>query len=724
MASSGPAARGTPTEYSGTIHRKVKGALVLTDSELTFRPEGSTNNGNSGGTKTDASQTILPWSAVAKHQVSPATHPKHLLRVLLKSAAGGGDDNGNKKKAPAKAFELSSRSELDRIRKDVSGRLQKAASVATAARDTSTGAGSDRKRKRTADDGDGALKSPTQFSPPSYTDLEPSTIAVARSSLLSSSPTLRSQHDHLVTQTRTLSEESFWSHHAQSVADEAARIHGRLSAGQSSAIKSNLDLGPRGRVRLGVEEMRQIFVMYPAVHAAYEEKVPLELSEEQFWRRYLESEFFHRDRGRIGAHIGKTVEGGGGGGEEKKDDGDDGKKMMMDKKKTAKEDEAARVARLGAAGANDLFSRVEAEQRQQGGELSPTMGGARTKRPKVGGQFDLAATAASDRGDRVLNATDLFPQDAGAAGGGGGGGDGTTARVIDKYNRHSRLVVRHSDDPSATAGSAAVGDDGDDDDDEENEPGTDAEMRRLVGFADATEDSADHVHGTVDGVYEELLLRNVGAYSGNMGNGGDSAAAGAGANPSTTEEIKKRGVLSKTVAASTREMAVQLLRTGVANSGDNGKSTLEGSFPPAALGKELLSALTKRMAQNSSADTDATAITNQMPSEFRDKLNSYFRRSSELLRHFFGIRDSLDPNVGGGCSEADLQKLNKIVKGMEKIYREMETVRKSLPQSKLGEAMRKMCVPIMDQLDLAFKLHRENASGRSGGGGFVTVEEL
>ena len=710
MASSGAAARGTPTEYSGAIHRKVKGTLILTDADLTFRPnaEGSSTNGSK---EADVSLTI-PWSAVEKHQVSPATHPKHLLRVLLHQSTvnGGGDDNGSKKKAPAKAFELSSRSELDRVRKDVTSRLQTASAAAT-----------NRKRKRSTGDDDGDAdvlqSSPAQYSSPSYTDLEPSTIAVARSALLSSSPTLRSQHDHLVTQTQTLSEESFWSHHAQSVADEAARIHGRLSAGQSSTIKSNLDLGPRGRVRLGVEEMRQIFVMYPAVHAAYEEKVPLELSEEQFWRRYLESEFFHRDRGRIGAHISKTVEGGAGagagaaGGEEKKDDGGDEGKTLMDKKKSAKEDEAARAARLGAAGANDLFSREEEKQ-------STTMGGARTtkKRPKVGGQFDLAATAASDRGDRVLNATDLFPQDAGA-GTGGSGGDGTTARVIDKYNRHSRLVVRHSDDP----GSAAV-DDGDDGD-EENEPGTDAEMRRLVGFADATEDSADHVHGTVDGIYEELFLRNVGAYSGNMGNGSDAAAA-AGANPSTAEEMKKRGVLSKAVAASTREMATQMLRADGSNNGDNGKSrTLEGSFPPASLGKELLSALTKRMAQNSSADTDATAITNQMPTEFRDKLNSYFRRSSELLRHFFGIRDSLDANVGGGCSEADLRKLNKIVKGMEKIYREMEAMRKSLPQSKLGEAMRKMCVPIMDQLDLAFKLHRENASGRSGGG-FVTVEEL
>ena len=331
MASSGAAARGNPAEYSGAIHRKVKGTLILTDADLTFRPEGISTNGSK---EADASSLTIPWSAVEKHQVSPATHPKHLLRVLLRAAANdGGDDNGSKKKAPAKAFELSSRSELDRVRKDVTSRLQKASAAAT-----------NRKRKRSTgdDDGDDTLQSsPAQYSSPSYTDLEPSTIAVARSALLSSSPTLRSQHDHLVTQTQTLSEESFWSHHAQSVADEAARIHGRLSAGQSSTIKSNLDLGPRGRVRLGVEEMRQIFVMYPAVHAAYEEKVPLELSEEQFWRRYLESEFFHRDRGRIGAHISKTVEGGAGagagaaGGEEKKDDGGHWK-LEMEKEAAAK----------------------------------------------------------------------------------------------------------------------------------------------------------------------------------------------------------------------------------------------------------------------------------------------------------------------------------------------------------------------------------------------------
>ena len=57
---------------------------------------------------------------------------------------------------------------------------------------------------------------------------------------------------------------------------------------------------------------------------------------------------------------------------------------------------------------------------------------------------------------------------------------------------------------------------------------------------------------------------------------------------------------------------------------------------------------------------------------------------------------------------------------METLYRDMEGVRRGLPQSETGEMMRKMYLPIMDQLDWAFKLHREG-SGGGGGGGFVTV---
>jgi hypothetical protein len=64
------------------------------------------------------------------------------------------------------------------------------------------------------------------------------------------------------------------------------------------------------------------------------------------------------------------------------------------------------------------------------------------------------------------------------------------------------------------------------------------------------------------------------------------------------------------------------------------------------------------------------------------------------------------------------EKLGRIVQGLEAVYREMEQMRKELPQTEMGEVMRKMCLPIMDQLDNAFQLHRE---GSGTGGGFVTV---
>ena len=76
----------------------------------------------------------------------------------------------------------------------------------------------------------------------------------------------------------------------------------------------------------------------------------------------------------------------------------------------------------------------------------------------------------------------------------------------------------------------------------------------------------------------------------------------------------------------------------------------------------------------------------------------------------------------GKASKTSKQKLQKIVNGLEVVYREMEGVRKSLPQTEIGETMRKMYLPIMDQLDWAIKLHREGTGGGSSGG-FVTVED-
>jgi transcription initiation factor TFIIH subunit 1 len=148
-------------------------------------------------------------------------------------------------------------------------------------------------------------------------------------------------------------------------------------------------------------------------------------------------------------------------------------------------------------------------------------------------------------------------------------------------------------------------------------------------------------------------------------------------------------------------------------------SILQDAFPPPQLGRELLSALTNKMAQDSQTDADALEVVKSLPEDFKKRLQSYFRRSSELLRHFFGLRRLVDAQGNNAHS----QKLKRIVQGMETVYREMEGMRRTLEQTETGEIMRKMCLQIMDQLDCAFKLHREG-SGVGGGGGFVTIEEF
>jgi transcription initiation factor TFIIH subunit 1 len=150
------------------------------------------------------------------------------------------------------------------------------------------------------------------------------------------------------------------------------------------------------------------------------------------------------------------------------------------------------------------------------------------------------------------------------------------------------------------------------------------------------------------------------------------------------------------------------------------------------------------MAQDSKTEAASLAMVDALSQEFRDRLHGFFRRSSELLRHFYVLRrlqheaEQREKNRIGddrrvrALTSAD--KLSRIVKGLETLYRELETMRKDLAATGSGESskeeiMRKMCLPIMDQLDWAFKLHREasssgDTSNAGGGGGFVAIEQL
>ena len=449
--------------YQNVIHKKQEGTLILNESAYTFypiKPVGSSNgNGSSNNNSTTSGPMKQPWLQVVKHQVSPATHARHLLKLILQPQTMGSplssaatsissSPSKSRSKSSTAMFEFKTRDDVERIRKDITNRLMNTRKIqALNANNANNNANNHvnmniNSRKRNHDeimnsnsgthnnnnDPNTSSTSYLSASPSSstYTQFTKTQSKVASASLLASYPTLRNQHKLLLQsnannpntndKTSMLSnDEQFWSTaHSTQRSNQFSKIIGVTSRGLSSTIKSSLDIqitthassssssstkkkdskkessssssgsqlhsGNNNAITLGVEEMKQIFIMYPAVHAIYEEKVPLELSEELFWRKYLESEYFHRDRGKLGmsarTHLLESSSGlnhPSGGGDKKnaeddddddkkddKEDDDDDKKDDKDDKNGGsdkKEDQNAvdKSVRVATASSNDIF---------------------------------------------------------------------------------------------------------------------------------------------------------------------------------------------------------------------------------------------------------------------------------------------------------------------------------------------------------------------------------
>lgn len=632
------------TTYPHVKQKQNEGSLILSDT-LSFQPAANAAPSNS-----------IAWASIAKHQVSPASHSKALLKIILKDGK-------------SVTFRFENRQELERIRKDISARLN-----ATRTTPTSTSITSNGNKKRAFS------QLQTTFG-----EMDKTAVAVTRSALLAANATLRDQHRYLVTETQTVSEEDFWETHKSLVEEEYAKISGATRAGTSSLLQSHLPL--QGKVTLGVEEMRQIFVLYPAVHKAYEERVPLELSDEQFWEEYLKSEFFHRDRGRLGT----TAKNHGDAKLNKRKQQEMGGAAAT--KLTAEEEDA----RAAAIATDDFFSRYDAKLKEAAAAPPPDgQNSAQSKSRKWGtrlavGQFDLASTVETERGHLLEGPRDEYPPNA--------DDDGKGARVIEKFNRHSFMVL-HPDDAVAGSNLTEVARKSalqDTDAYEVANPlgGCDAEMRRLVKYANAPEEDANHVlaTGIDEDDYEALTLKNVEAYY-----SASHKTKNATANKETEEEeLKRKAVFAKAMANKMRNLAAPYLAAKENAIAATTQAT--PSLPPSTLGRELLAALTNKMAADAQTEADALAVVDALPEAFKKRLNTYFRRSSELLRHFYGLR-----KLEAQGNYQNSQKLGRIVQGLEAVYREMEAMRKELPQTEAGEMMRKMCLPIMDQVSALLEI--------------------
>ncbi|KAG7367043.1 TFIIH p62 subunit [Nitzschia inconspicua] len=682
------------SSFQPVLYKKSEGTLDLNENGLKYLS--STRNDK----ETSDTDVSVPWQKILKHQVSPAGHPKSLMKIVLVEGAG-----------KPMTFQFSNRPDLEKARKDISQRLQYFRSQHGSLSSPTSLSGT---KRRHSD-----IKSPVSSTPvalvgrttaTSFGELDPTSLAVTRSSLLARNPTLRAQHQYLVEESKTVEEEDFWKTHQDLLEEEYARIAGITMAGTSSLLQSHLST-LTGRITLGVEEMRQIFILYPAVHKAYEEKVPLELSDEQFWRKYLESEYFHRDRGKIGAASRRKGDASSSGGNGVS--GSSGKK--------------AEEARAAAVGTDDLFSRYDQKLRETGQLEDGVFGSGTSGNGDVGsadgsrhkrwgtklavGQFDLASTFETERGKLLEGPRDHHPIDT--------EDDGKGAKVIQKYNRHWAMVLNPEE---AVAGCnlmevarKSVEDTIPNDNDAKAGGGIDDEMQRLVGFANSSNQEANHALGIGESdEYETLTLKNIELYhSGRTA----SYTAGAAGETEMDDIRKKSAIFSKTIV--NKMTALASGQQSVVNSVE--QTQLEDSFPPLALGRDLMKALTNKMVNDSKTDADTLEVIIALPEDFKKRLHLYFRRASELLRHFFGLKRLAECNPENRDYD---QKLQKIVKGMEAIYRDMEQMRLEMNESgSLGVIMRKMVLQIMEQLNHAFKVSSSTGGGSSGGG-FVTVEEF
>eukprot|EP00531_Pseudo-nitzschia_arenysensis_P011403 CAMPEP_0116140632 /NCGR_PEP_ID=MMETSP0329-20121206/13959_1 /TAXON_ID=697910 /ORGANISM="Pseudo-nitzschia arenysensis, Strain B593" /LENGTH=207 /DNA_ID=CAMNT_0003635775 /DNA_START=264 /DNA_END=883 /DNA_ORIENTATION=+ len=199
----------SPTIYDPVVHKKTSGKIVLSQATLRFETANNNNNNNNN----DNAMVDLSWNKIAKHQVSPANHPKSLLKIVLVEGAG-----------KPLTFQFSERAQLEKIRKDITDRLKDFSSqhssllqsFATPSKSTSTasatGTTSGTKRKFNAASRESLLAT-GKTSKKSFGELDPTSLAVTRSSLLASNPTLRSQHKYLVEESLTVSENDFWNTH-------------------------------------------------------------------------------------------------------------------------------------------------------------------------------------------------------------------------------------------------------------------------------------------------------------------------------------------------------------------------------------------------------------------------------------------------------------------------------------------------------------------------------
>ena len=258
------------------------GAAHVEGSTLVWRPAADGVQG----------ARVVDLRRVTGHQRNKPGSKRASLRLVLGAGASGRPDQ------KPEAFVLQFGKEPDRDA--LSERVKAAAATGTPSSDASAKA-----------------KQNTSCTGPSPAEL------AARAALLASNPDLAAAHGRLVLGSRfaaadasadaslaAVDEEAFWGARGHLFADAVFKTGATQMTGISNALDADIKgarsggstTGTRERggdvvtATLSNEKMHRIFAERPAVRAAFLENVPRNMTEREFWTRFLRSEYFKAAR--------------------------------------------------------------------------------------------------------------------------------------------------------------------------------------------------------------------------------------------------------------------------------------------------------------------------------------------------------------------------------------------------------------------------------------------